>query len=318
MPKPRALKSGDIIGVISPASGVDQASLGRGLRLLESLGFKVKLGEISRKLYEGGMLSAPDEVRARELQWAFGDDEIAGIIAGAGGYGTLRLLDKIDYKLIAANPKVLVGFSDLTALLNSIYKLTQLVVFHGPMVAIDFGQEKPSNYTIDWFKRAVMQPSPLEKIEQPEGAPPVKCVVEGEGRGKIIGGNLTLLVRLLGTRFEPDFSGKIVIIEEVGEDPYEIDGMLTQLILHGGIKNASGIVFSQCVDCPVPERAGRPINRITLEAVIKERLEKIGVPSIYNFNAGHNVDKPTLPIGVEAKLDAYRAELRIIESATAE
>jgi muramoyltetrapeptide carboxypeptidase len=312
--KPLALRKGDCIGVISPASTPDQTSLTKGKKILESMGFRVRLGPTIKNLFGGGMLNAPDAERVKELHWAFEDPEVKAIISSGGGYGTLRILDSLDYDLIRRNPKIIVGFSDLTALLNCITQNTDLVTFHGPMVAVDFGRDNPSKYVLDWFVKATCNHTPLGAIDYPEDSPPVRTVVEGTASGPLIGGNLTLLVRMAGTDFEPRFEGKIVLIEEVGEDPYEIDGMLTQLILNGRIQKSAGIVFSQCVDCPVPERTGRSINRLTLESVVKERLEKIGVPAIFNFHAGHNVHKPTLPLGVNAKLDASNGTLEITDS----
>jgi muramoyltetrapeptide carboxypeptidase len=311
--KPSPLRKGDSVAVISPASTPDQASLTRGKRKLESMGFSVKLGPTMKKLFEGGMLSAPDSERVSELHWAFESSEIKAIISSGGGYGTLRIVELLNYDLIKRNPKIIMGFSDLTALLNCITQTTDLVTFHGPMVAVDFGRENPSKYVLDWFIKATSGQGPLGVIDYPDDSPPVRTIVDGSASGQLVGGNLTLLVRMFGTRFEPRFEGKIVLIEEVGEDPYEIDGMLTQLILNGRIRKSAGIVFSQCVDCPVPERAGRSINRLTLESVVKERLQKIGVPSIFNFHAGHNIHKPTLPLGVNAKLDASNCTLEVTE-----
>jgi len=313
---PPRLEKGDLIEIVTPASPVDYEKLYRGIRVLNALGFRTRLGRVTRRLFGGSMLSAPDAERLKELEEAFSDPEVKCIMASRGGYGTLRLLESLDYELVAHNPKILVGYSDLTALLNSIHLKTGLVTFHGPMVAVDFGAEKPSKYTLEWFQKAVMVDKPLGVVEQPDGGP--RTVVEGRGVGEIVGGNLSLLTRLLGTPFEPDFTGKIVLLEEVDEDPYKVDGMLTHLLLNGSIRRAAGIVFSKCVSCPPPERAGKPINAISVEEVVRERLEKIGVPSIYGFNAGHNPDIPTIPIGALGEVDATDGVLTILEPSTSE
>lgn len=308
------LKNGDVVEIVQPASPADPEKLWRGAKLLGELGFRVKLGRVSKRVWGGAMLSAPDEERRRELEEAFADPEVKCVMAARGGYGTLRLLEELDYDTIGRNPKILVGYSDLTALLNAVHKTTGLVVFHGPMAATEFGSENPSKYTIEWFLRAVMGDAPIGRVAQQHGY--ARCVVEGYGRGPIVGGNLTLLTRMLGTRFEPDFSGKIVLLEDVGEDPYSVDGMLTQLILNGSIRRAAGIVFSTCVDCPPQERASRPINAIRVEEVVRERLQKIGVPSIYGFNAGHGEHIPTIPLGVVGELDAKEGEFSVVERCT--
>ncbi len=312
---PGRLKPGDTIYVVCPSSPVDSERVWRGVATLSAMGFRVKVGTILKRLYGQAMVSAPDEVRIKELEDAFLDKEAKCVMAARGGYGTIRLLGALDYSIFRENPRVLVGYSDLTALLNAIHMRTGLVTFHGPMVATDFGSNQQSNYTIEWFRKATMSDDPIGRVEQPNGQ--MKCVVEGLGRGQIVGGNLTLLTRMLGTPFEPDFEGKIVLLEDVAEEPYKVDGMLTQLLLNGSITRAAGIVFSSCVDCPPPDQAGKPINAIRVEEVVRERLEKIGVPSVYGFNAGHNPHIPTVPIGVTGELDATNRAFSIVERCTA-
>ncbi|MEM3655686.1 MAG: LD-carboxypeptidase [Thermoprotei archaeon] len=311
---PPRLKKGDVIQVVTPASPVDLDRLKRGVRFLNELGFRVRLGRVVRRLFGGSMISAPDDERRMELEEAFADRSVKCVIASRGGYGTLRLLASLDYALIRENPKITVGYSDLTALINTINTMTGLVTFHGPMVAVDFGSDKPSAYTLEWFQKATMGEKPIGVVEQPNGY--LRCVVEGSGKGLIVGGNLSLLTSLLGTPYEPNFEGKIVLIEEVDEDPYKVDGMLTHLILNGSIKKASGIVFSKCVNCPPPERAGKTINAVSVEEVVCERLKQIGVPSVYGFNAGHLPDIPTLPIGVEGELNASEGLFSVTEVCT--
>jgi muramoyltetrapeptide carboxypeptidase len=311
---PQRLVKGDLIQVITPASSVDLERLSRGVGLLRQLGFRVRLGGVLKSLYGNPMISAPDEERKKEIEEAFADREVKCIMASRGGYGTLRLLEDLDYTLIRDNPKLIVGYSDLTALLNSIHKMTGLVTFHGPMVATDFGSEQPSKYTLEWFQKATMSGRPIGAVEQPSGY--LRRVVEGVGRGPIVGGNLSLITRMLGTPYQPEFENKIVLLEEVDEDPYKVDGMLTHLLLNGSIKKAAGIVFSVCKNCPPPERAGKPINAITVEEVVRERLERIGVPSVYGFNAGHNPDIPTIPIGVIGELDASNLIFSVTETCT--
>jgi muramoyltetrapeptide carboxypeptidase len=313
--RPTLLHRGGTIGVISPASSPNATALSKGVKLLESKGFRVELGPVSKKLHGGGMLSAPDEDRAKEISWAFSDAGIDAIISSGGGYGTMRVLDSLDFGEISEHPKIIVGYSDLTALLNSITKLTGLITFHGPMVASDFGEDRASGYSISELLHAITLPSPLGLVPIPEEAPPVVTVLEGKAQGRLAGGNLTLITRLMGTKYQIDFADKIALIEDVGEDPYRIDGMLTQLLMSGCLEKCNGIVFSTCVGCPPEERLGRTINRITVESVVKERLEKLGKPAIYNFPAGHTLHKPTLPLGAACELDATSRTLRITEPA---
>lgn len=309
--KPKRLSPGDTIGVIAPASPGDQELAMAGLKWLEERGFRVELGmSINQTL---GYLSGPDALRAADINDMFASPAIDGIVCLRGGYGTMRLLELLDYSIIQANPKVFVGYSDITALHVSIGQRTGLVTFHGPMVASDMGQGL-SEYTWDYFSRAVSAPEPLGPVVNPPLSPSPVCIAKGTAEGRLAGGNLSLITATLGTPYEIDTCGKILCLEEVGEAPYRIDRMLTHLLLAGKLQAAAGIVFDVCADC---DKEARPPS-FTVEEVLRDRLGGLRKPVLHHLHFGHTADKATLPMGVTAVLESQTGGLRIIETATAD
>ena len=226
--KPKRLYPGDTIGVIAPASPGDLELSMKGVEWLKQQGFRVELGKTAEQSL--GYLAGSDADRAADINAMFLSSKIDGIFCLRGGYGTMRLLDLLDYDAIQSHPKVFVGYSDITALHTSIGQRTGLVTFHGPMVASDMGKGL-SDYTWDSFYRALTISKPLGPILNPPIFLPPEFIVPGEVRGNLIGGNLSLIVSTLGTPYEIDTRGKILCLEEVGEVPYRIDRMLTQLSL---------------------------------------------------------------------------------------
>ncbi len=307
--KPRRLRPGDTIGVIAPASPGDPELAIAGIRWLEEQGFKVQLGTTVGQTL--GYLSGTDAARAADINAMFASPDIDGIICLRGGYGTMRLLDLLDYNMIRAHPKVFVGYSDITALHISIGQYTGLVTFHGPMVASDMGKGLP-DYTWDYFMRAVTAVEPLGAICNPPLASDPLFITPGTARGYLTGGNLSLIAATMGTPYEIDTYGKILFLEEVGEAPYRIDRMLTQLLLAGKLQSAAGIVFDMCTGC---DSEATPPS-FTIEEVLHERLGGLNKPVLYNLYFGHTPDKATLPLGVMARLASATDGLEIIESAT--
>jgi muramoyltetrapeptide carboxypeptidase len=307
--KPKRLYPGDTIGVIAPASPGDSALNIAGIKWLEEQGFRVQLGTAVDQTL--GYLSGPDALRAADINAMFASPAINGIICLRGGYGTMRLLELLDYTIIRAHPKVFVGYSDITALHTTIGQHTGLVTFHGPMVASDMGK-KLSDYTWDYFSRAVTATCPLGSIINPPLSPPPVFIVPGRAQGCLTGGNLSLIVSTLGTPYEIDTRGKILCLEEVGEAPYRIDRMLTQLLLAGKLQDAAGIVFAVCTDCGVEDDP----PTFTLEEVLQDRLGGLNKPVLYQLHFGHTTDKATLPLGVMAVLGTQVNGLEIIEAAT--
>lgn len=306
---PRRLCPGDTIGVIAPASPGSQESTAAGVKWLEEQGFRVQLGMTVN--LELGYLAGSDTVRAADLNAMFASPDIHGIICLRGGYGTMRLLNLLDYDLIKKNPKVFVGYSDITALHTYIGQRTGLVTFHGPMVASDMGKNL-SPYTMEYFFRAVTTPKPLGAIVNPPLSPSPEFVVPGEAEGYLTGGNLSLIVATLGTPYEIETYGKILCLEDVGEAPYRIDRMLTQLLLAGKLQAAAGIVFDVFADCDIEAKP----PSLTVEEIIRDRLGNLNKPILINLFFGHTLDKVTIPLGVKAMLRTQDGGLVIAEVAT--
>lgn len=311
MLKPRPLCPGDTIGLIAPASPDDPALIAMGIKRLQEKGFQIVLGITAKQ--KRGYLAGPDAHRAKDINIMFAAPEIRGIICLGGGYGTMRLLELVDYDVIRTHPKVFVGYSDITALHISITQRTGLVTFHGPMVVPDMGGEL-SPYTWDCFYRAITSSAPLGAITNPPQAPLPEFIVPGNAQGRLTGGNLSLITATLGTPYEIDTRDKILCLEEVGEAPYRIDRMLTQLLLSGKLQAAAGVVFAVCADCEAD-----PASRsFTLNEVLRDRLGGLNKPVLTNLYFGHTPDKATLPLGVLATLNSAGGGLTITETATAQ
>jgi muramoyltetrapeptide carboxypeptidase len=295
------------MAVIAPSSPVDQNGLAAGLSLLESWEFRVR---VYPAVHEGrGYLAGTsDQQRADDFVAAFADPEIAGVICASGGYGATRLLEKIDWSVPEANPKFFAGFSDITSLHLALNRVG-LVTFHAPMVSAGIDR---SAYNATCFRRALTSREPLGAIPLPDDSPSLTTLVGGVARGPLVGGNLTLIAATLGTPWEIDTRGKILVIEDVDEAPYRIDRMLTQLIQAGKLRDARGILFG---DSPTCEKGPEGKPSLTLFEVLEDLLVPLGLPLIYGFPCGHSAYRTTLPLGVEAELDATERRLTIVEAA---
>jgi len=308
--KPKRLCQGDTIGVIAPASPGNLELFRAGVHWLEEQGFQVEFGKTVEQTR--GYLAGTDADRAMDINAMFASATIDGIFCLRGGYGTMRLLDLLDYDLIRTHPKVFVGYSDITALHLAIGQRAGLVTFHGPMVASDMGKGL-SDYTWEYFYRAITSSKPLGGIRNPKHTVYPEFMVPGEAEGHLIGGNLSLIVSTLGTPYEIDTRGKILCLEEIGEEPYRIDRMLTQLSLARKLQEAAGIVIAVCVNCDEND----PPNFTFIE-MLRDRLANLDKPVLYNLHFGHTTEKATLPLGVMARLDPKVGGLEIIEAATTE
>ena len=310
MIKPKRLRTGETVAVIAPASGLSREAFDKALQNLESLGLKTKVGKAARGTK--GFLAATDQERLDDLHSAFADSEVSAVWCVRGGYGAARLLPAIDYNLIRKNPKILIGFSDITALHLAISQNTGLVTFHGPVAA-----SEPTDYTRNHVTNVLMNPSAPYKIELSDfnkanesNLYKTETIVAGKGRGRLIGGNLSLLSALAGTPFGlREMKGKILFIEDVGEQPYRIDRMLTQMRQSFDLRSLAGIALGIFEDCNP-----RTKNTQTLSEVVKDRLGDIGIPVIYGLSFGHIRDQFTLPVGTEAELDTERATLTLLET----
>ena len=314
MLKPPRLRKGDTIGIIAPASGVFETStIIEASEAMECLGFKTKLGRHLR--HRLGYLAGTDAERLDDLHTMFADNSVRAIITIRGGYGSGRLLSQIDYELIRQNPKIIVGYSDITALHLGIHQMTGLVTFHGPVAISSF-----NDYSTKYFKKALMETEPVGEVEDvPLGhlrkTSDVQTVVAGKAAGPLIGGNLTITTSLMGTPFEPDFQDKIVFLEEVGEEPYDMDRMLTQLLNSGKLQQAAGIILDKCASCQPRDYKPGFSNTFSTEEIIFERLGQLSCPVLYGLSLGHVANKPTLPLGINAEIDSKTGRLTITESA---
>lgn len=311
--KPKALKKGDTIGLITPASAVSRQAFEKAVENLETMGFVVKYTD--NMSVRKGFLAGTDQQRLDDLHQMFEDPDIDGVVCARGGYGSGRLLPHINYDLIKANSKVLIGYSDITALLYGIHQKTGLVCFHGPVGASEY-----SEFTEKGFEQVLVK-GKAPKFERPkaweektDSAYDFTPIVEGTAEGALVGGNLSLMCSLMGTPYDIDFTDKIVFIEEVGESPYRVDRMLTQLLNSGKLAQAKGVamgVFNSCETKPDdPDFA----LSTSLENVLKDRFSDFSIPVLYGLPIGHIDDNATLPFGVQAELDVEQGSLKLLES----
>lgn len=309
--KPARLKTGMRVAVIAPASPVSEEKILKTMANLTSLGFNLRPGTHLRDRL--GYLAGTDEQRLGDLHRAFADPEIDAIWCARGGYGTTRLLDQIDFKMIRRNPKPFIGYSDITALHCAIAKKTGLVTFHGPVGASDF-----TEFTLDAMRRVLFEPTPRFQIGLPDPTAPMpdpvfqpEIIRKGVAQGNLIGGNLCLLAALAGTEWAPDFTNKLVFMEEIDEKPYRCDRMLTQLIDASNLGKAAGIAIGIFKGCEKNEKD----DSLTLREMLRDRLGNLGIPVIYGLPFGHVSDQCTLPVGIPAELDADRGVLTFLQSA---
>lgn len=307
--KPAKLNKGDVIGLISPASSPDELSrIEESTKYLEKLGYKVKVGKNVGKYY--GYLAGRDNERLKDLHTMFQDKTVKAIMCLRGGYGAFRLLDRIDYKLIAKNPKIFVGYSEITAINNAIFNKTGLITFAGPMPAVDF-VNAISSYTEEWFWKIITTNKKLGKIKYPEQQQ-LPYINKGQAEGKIIGGNLAVFSALVGTEFFPDVKGKILLLEDIDEKPYKIDRMLNQLRLAKAFKGLKAILLGRFVDCYEQDPNKKTLS---LGEIIENYMKPLKIPTLYTFPHGHIKDFVTIPIGIKIKMNATRGTVGFLESA---
>ena len=310
--KPQALKPGDTIGIVAPAShSALPSALLNGRRSLEALGFRTVTAPHLADRH--GFLAGRDADRLADLEGMFTDPDIHGIVCLRGGYGSVRMLQRMDFDIVRANPKVFVGYSDITALHGAIHHRTGLVTFWGPMVASDMSPGFHP-YNRDAFMKAVSGADSIGSIAHPEDLPPVQTIHGGMATGPLIGGTLSLLAAAVGTPYEFEYDGAILFFEDVGEEPHRIDRMLTQLLQAGRLDCLSGIVIGECAGCgSAPDNPAFPYGNFSIEEVFMDRLQPLGIPVIYGLGIGHGTYKATLPLGVRATLDGDARALTIDE-----
>ena len=336
--KPKALQPGDTLGIVAPASGqLDDVAIDAAIDHLRSMGFRVKPGRALRGRH--GFLAATDVDRLRDLHNAFANPAIDAIMCMRGGYGTQRLLSDIDYRIIAANPKLFIGYSDVTALNLAFLASARLISFNGPMAVSTFARKPVSMFATEGFLRTTTIARPAGSIWNGHAEEETKdrrwrIIAPGQATGQLVGGNLSLLASLAGTPWHMRARGKIVFIEEIEEKPYSIDRMLTQLLQSSDLAHAAGIVIGRNMahpDCManeearatagLPHRMPRPPRRMARDAeqimddVFAERLGNLGIPVMSGLPFGHIADSATIPLGVRATMNTRNGDLTIDEAA---
>lgn len=305
---PKRLPKNAVIGIVSPASPQrDPSRLDRGIRYLESLGYRVELGRAARRSH-AGYLAGTDEERLSDLMDMFANDRIDAIMCARGGYGTMRLLGDIDYRVIRRHPKIFVGFSDTTALQLAIWKKTALVTFSGAMPSVDMADTFDGE-SEEWFWRTLTSARPLGPLKQ---SLPTTTLQRGTAEGHLLGGNLSVFVSLLGTPWMPALKDSVLVLEDVGEETYRIDRMLTQLSLAGIPSSSVATVFGQFTQKVV---RGSSTQTRNVSEVLMEYAARSTGPVLGNLMYGHERKKLTLPMGVRASISTRSRYLKLIDAA---
>lgn len=299
--RPQRLQKGDTIGIISPSSPPDPESLERSLVFLEQLGLKWEFGENAKKV--NGYLAGTDKERLDDLHEMFRNPNIKGIICSSGGYGAARFTDKIDLQLMRENPKVFWGFSDITFLHTAIRQYANLVTFHGPMLGPNIGKDTFEELSARMFQQLF---EPME-LHYTEAISPLETIVGGTAQGELVGGNLSLLARTIGTKFEIETKGKILLIEDIGEEPARVDGLLNQLRMTGKLAEVAGVVIGDFAKTETQKRW-----TLTLDEVLEDYFGTLTVPVVKGFKIGHCEPHFAVPLGVSAKLDGDTKTLTIL------
>ncbi len=301
--RPPKLKKGDVVGVISPSTPVvSKQELTRGMKILESLGFRPKLGPKALEVHASYQAGTRED-RLSDLHAMFADDEVKGVFCTSGGYAAIQLLPDIDWDIMRKNPKVFVGYSDITTLLNPIYEKTGLVTFHGPMILGLNTETKGGKYTVKNLKDTVVKGDTGRMSTFTEW----KVLKPGKAEGTLIGGNLNVLLSLVGTPYEPKWDDKILFWEEVEETIEGIDNYLWRLRLAKIFKKIEGMVVGKVTNIYSIEgeedKWSGLENPPTIEDVITEATKGYDFPILYGVDFGHDVPSITLPIGAKARLD---------------
>lgn len=301
--KPRALKSGDTIGVVSPSAAIDREHLERGVAALKTIGFRVKVSR--HALDRAAIVAGPDAMRASELQAFFADPEVDAIFAARGGYGAGRILPLLDFDAIARTPKVFMGFSDATFILNAMIGRAGMVCFHGPMVAMDFARGL-GEASLEHLRRLLAGETAGFEL------PARTALKVGVAEGEVVGGCLSMVAAAIGTPYAPPFDGAILFLEDTGEKAYRIDRMLVQLRQAGVFARVAAVVFGALR----PPNGSETEDRLISECVA-EQATQLDCPVLFGIEAGHGSANFTIPFGVRARVDAAAQRLTFLEPAVA-
>ena len=302
---PRGIRAGSTVGIVCPASAASTGDIADFVALCRDWDVRVKLGKnVSRR---NGYLSAPDADRASEFMGFIEDPDVDAVICARGGYGVMRILPMLDFAAIRQAGKIIMGFSDITALLIAAQQLSGVVTFHGPVASSTF-----DSFTVQSLQEVIL-PEEAQSLTSFSN-PRLTVISEGSAQGRLTGGNLALVVSTLGTKFEIDTTDAILFLEEVNEEPFRVDRMLTQLWLAGKLQSAKAIALGSFRDC---EARGTSITgpSLSLLQVFEQRLASLGIPVVYGLPFGHVRSKLTLPLGVNAELNATARTFRVLEQA---
>ena len=307
---PKRLKEGDLIGLVTPGSSVSQMELAECMAKLEAMGFRTTYNDTV--LSEYGYFAGPDQERADELMDMFAREEVDAIWCVRGGYGSIRILDLLNYELIRQNPKAFIGYSDITAIHTAIWQESRLVSFHGPVGISDFNRFSKRS-----IRKVIMDPReeykyPYRREKDTRENPEYDryTLTGGTAEGQLIGGNISVLDSLIGTRFEPNFENKLVYLEDVGEKTYRVDKMVFHLLSGTNLKQASGIVMGAFDECNINE-----LPALSLKTALDDLLKPLGIPVSYGLSFGHIKRMVTIPNGIRAVLDADQNTFRLLEPA---
>jgi muramoyltetrapeptide carboxypeptidase len=310
--KPKRLQAGDTLGVIAPSSALPEHVIEKALQNLTNLGFKLKLGKNVRA--SKGYLAGTDAQRVEDLHWAFSDPDVDAVWCIRGGYGATRILPMIDFDIIKKNPKILIGYSDITALHVAIFQKTGLVTFHGPVGTSDYTEFTKPN-VLDLLTKPTPQyflKHSAENLKNESNLFKPEVITAGKCQGQLIGGNLSLLSAMDGTPYAlKNLKGKILFMEDIDERPYRVDRMLTQMLQAHDFKQLAGIALGIFEGCnPKMDE-----NSLSLIECFKDRLGNLGVPVIYGLSFGHIKNQFTLPVGIEAMMDTETGTITLLEAA---
>jgi muramoyltetrapeptide carboxypeptidase len=313
--KPPRLRPGDTVGLVKPAGFLaDEFELQVVMETVAAMGLVPKAAPHLRTRF--GYLAGRDADRAADLNAMYADDDVRAVLAVRGGWGSARILPMLDFDLIRAHPKLLVGFSDITALHMAFAKRAGFTTIHGPNAGSAWGKLSWDSFRqIAFAGAAPTYNNPKadeDRLVQRKWR--TQTIRPGKASGRLLGGNLTVLTSLLGTPYLPDFDGAILFLEDVEEAEYRIDRMLTQLALAGVLRRVAGVVFGQCTNC---RATGTAIGGFTLSEVLRQHLQPLGVPVFEGALFGHVDDQFSLPVGVRAEIDATAGSIRMLERAVA-
>ena len=308
--RPKRLAAGDTVALVAPASATFQSvDLDIARESLEALGLKVKVGR--HLLGRHGYLAGADKDRAADINGFFEDRDVRAVLPIRGGWGSARVLPYLDFDTIRRNPKIVLGYSDITALLLSIHARTGMVTFHGPN-----GMGRWDAWSVDYMRRVLFNAEAVT-LENPRSLSDRNSLVQidnrirtihpGTARGRLFGGNLTVLTAILGSPYLPAWDGAILFLEDVGEDLYRIDRMFTQLKLAGVLEKIRGFIFGTCAECG----PGEGFASLTLEEIFADHIKPLGVPAWSGAMIGHQMQQWTVPVGADVEIDAAKGTITL-------